>query len=518
MVFTLHPKDGWSAPIGGVAGRIGALICAIFALSGSAQALCTSEDLLPTRLILLHEGEASRARAETFLAPGLARARLKLTPRDISLPQPVPTDLADVAGVVTWFEAPLKAPTFTARWLASLEQACGTAVPRAVLGDPGAETGPLLAGAGLGDSLGFYLHDGSRQPVRRNWPALKAELIPPGIFAAYPSLPNAAADVSLLLPEAPLTLLRADPEAGELFVHSVYLGHLDDPGKVVAEVLRPFSAPVPDLATEGAVRLATITLDAEGWDLYAPNRTGTTLGPTAGDLAEALLALFPDLAVTIVEPENVTSESAAQLAALAERENITLVTATRRDGMLHMELAEGPVLMAPPQLPAAAPDLASDEPGVPILAPLRGESLWADPTGLHSLISTSLPDLPLHVRLAAADLLDFGARSAMQRALMRLGQPDIRVLDLDAFHAKRLGAERLRIARTGPRRFEIRERGTLQSLRLALPPGTDLDLGSSEGITEVIKADDALRLTMDPANPQPVVALTPCTADQSLSC
>ncbi|MDF1729349.1 MAG: hypothetical protein P1U53_16535 [Sulfitobacter sp.] len=469
-------------------------------------------------MILLHEGEESRSRALTRLTPGLTRAGLALAPRDISLPQPLPTELGDVAGVITWFEGPLRAPTFTARWLAGLEQTCGTALPRAVLGDPGSGSGPLVAGAGLGDAAGLNLHDGSTRPVQHNWPGPQVALIPAGLLTAYPSLPDAAAQVTLPLPEATLTLLRADPKAGELFIHGAYLGQLDDPGRVVADALRPFPVPLPDLASEGALRLATITLDARGWDRHAPNRTGTGLGPTAGDLAEALLAPFPNLAVTLIPPENATAESAAQIASLAEQDNITLMPATRDDGMLRLELSEGPVLIAPSQLPTVARDLGTGEPGLPLFAPLRGESNWADPTGLHALFSTPLPDLTLHLRLAASDLLDFGARAAAQRALTRLGQPDVRVLDLDTFHAKILGAENLRIARDGPRRFTIKDRGSLQGLRLALPPGTALDLAASDGITEVVQNDHAIRLTLDKGNSQPTIALTPCLAEQDQSC
>lgn len=70
----------------------------------------------------------------------------------------------------------------------------------------------------------------------------------------------------------------------------------------------------------------------------------------------------------------------------------------------------------------------------------------------------------------------------------------------------------VRLVATGPASWRVEDRGALQTLRFAVPEGTDVDPAASTGVLGSRRYGDQLYVALDPAVPTPVVALAPGAA------
>lgn len=141
-------------------------------------------------------------------------------------------------------------------------------------------------------------------------------------------------------------------------------------------------------------------------------------------------------------------------------------------------------------------------------------ALWADPLGLHSLTPwlawTDLPRrlVPYHVVIPAGAMLDPAARHAVTRALQTGRRPGYMPISGPQYAAIVAGYSTVRIVAQGSLRWDILDRGALQTFRFDAAEGLALDAAASRGVLGQGRHGPALYIALDPAVPDARIALT----------
>jgi len=355
--------------------------------------------------------------------------------------------------------------------------------------------------------------------------------------------------------------LAEDPRGGGLWIV--------DPFAVFDLFGGPDPWPVPDTTTLNNRRMFLATVTPENWLGRQSDGAVQTVGRPAHDLLdEQVMQPFADLPITLALDLDTLKPGTARAAADASRAAVRRMLARamvlpavwsgpsgpRRafgsasepgSGVLSagadlQSLIGAAVLAAiwAPDFALSEADLASVIPSLriaiasgpsragvpPPVAPNgpRGQVLaavgpatpqWADPSGLHSLgpwwAMTDTPRrlTPVHVVIPAGAMLDPAARYAAIRALQVGRGAGLIPVSSAQYQAIVSGFRAVRL-RPGPaNRWDILDRGGLQTFRVDDAEGLLVDLQQSRGVLGERRHGGALYIALDPAEPQPRIAL-----------
>ena len=355
--------------------------------------------------------------------------------------------------------------------------------------------------------------------------------------------------------------MAEDPRGGGLWIV--------DPFAVFGLLGGPDPWPVPDTTTLNNRRMFLATVTPENWLGRQSGGAAQTVGRPAHDLLdEQVMQPFADLPITLALDLDTLTPEAARAAADASRAAVLRMLArasvlpavwrgpaslrraadTASNGGASVLSAGadlqsliGAAVLAAVWAPGSVPsqsDLASvikslgiaptfgasrAEVPPPVMPNGAGEQVlaavgpvtpkWADPSGLHSLgpwwemTDTPRRLTPVHVVIPAGAMLNPAARYAAIRALQSGRGADLVAVSAAQYHAIVSGFQTVRLRPVAANRWDILDRGGLQTFRLDAAAGMQVDLPQSQGVLGQRRQGDALYVALDPAEPQPRIAL-----------
>ncbi|MBC7735926.1 MAG: hypothetical protein H7245_01590 [Candidatus Saccharibacteria bacterium] len=296
------------------------------------------------------------------------------------------------------------------------------------------------------------------------------------------------------------------PPAHDLLQQTVMQPFADLPLTLAIDMARlsPPAAPAaagPSLrAAQQMLQQPTVVLAA--WQTASDAAGNRTTAPPAGTVTKALsdIAALVGQAPRAVVWAPGSSPSTADLAAVTAGQ----LAAFGGGDSAGATLASLP----PPSVPRAG--------GVQVLFGGWGPTAaqWSDPLGLHSLAPwlawTDLPRrlVPYHVVIPAGAMLDPAARNAVTRALQTGRQAEYIPISGPHYAAIVAGFSTARIVTQGALRWDILDRGALQTLRFDDAQDVTLDAAASRGVLGQGRHGTALYIALDPAVPEARIALT----------
>ncbi len=599
MSKVLYPKGvvrGMSVRFGGkgLALLISALLVMTLVQPGKSTPFsCIGGTSVARDIVALYDSRVEATPAQTrlqrYAALPLHHLGYKLRFVDIATTLPQFTDVAEIAGIASWFDGTVARPESLADWLSDLDATCGAPLPQVALGHPGTATPPGRSGQAVLDRLGLLQMPGllaySGVDVRVNTPGLfgfEADPLPPsGLYDRFVAGAGAEALMQIETRSGPVVLASRTPHG--LYLHTAAALAEDGRGGAFW-IVDPFAAfatfgdtapwPVPDTTTLNNRRMFLATVTPQNWLSRQSGDAAQTVGPPAHDLLqEHVMQPFADLPLTLaidsasLAPPAARAAAGPSLRALQQmvRQPTVLLAVWRgatgtaaantkpaadavAKALSEIEALVGQapkaVVWAPGTSPAqselaagagaAIPAFGGGDSAGPTLASLPPPTvprsggdqvlfggwgptaaLWSDPLGLHSLTPwlswTDMPRrlVPYHVVIPAGAVLDPAARYAVIRALQVGRQADYIPVSGPQYHAIIAGFSTVRIQPRGALRWEILDRGALQTFRFDAAEGLLLDTRSSRGVLGEGRHGTALYIALDPAEPQPLIALAP---------
>lgn len=305
------------------------LLCFLVPQIGPATA-CEAEKAQTTaRTILgLYDGGRENSTADTrlhrLIELPLNHLGYRLRYLDVSrddLPQPVDPS---IAGVVSWFDAPLPDPERFAAWAASARSDCQDAISFIVLGESGlfSDRKPRTVEAdylhrlGLGwtarsillgdltdvSHTGLPLRGFESDFVFRpgRYASLRALTATDAALSVVPAGKQAGNRIDLIVQHHPNAYVHQSATLDADSRAEGYFWIMDPLAILGAALARDKQTPIADVTTLNGRRIYFETVGPEGWLAPAPARTfdeEPRLG--AENLATSLIMPFPDLPVTV---------------------------------------------------------------------------------------------------------------------------------------------------------------------------------------------------------------------------
>ena len=305
----------------------------MFALAGgpalAAPADCAEPPRMQEPRIILSVYDGSRelspreTRIHRFLEFPLNHLGYSLRYIDIAEASPQALAAEDVAGLVSWFDAPLPPGTGFFEWAAQLRQDCGGGVRQIAFGDPGLpESGTVTpVQAAYLDNLGLRLQGGDRiagalasvSAADDAMIGLETDFtIEPGRYRGFRQTGSGRSFLRIRFgsdgdsPETDLVVIG--PRGG--YVHQSAAVIFDprlpgalwclDPFAFFEAVLGPRQGPVPDVTTLVGRRLYFSTVGSDGWLTPMPARQFDEEPKLGAEmLLDHLIQPFADLPATV---------------------------------------------------------------------------------------------------------------------------------------------------------------------------------------------------------------------------
>ena len=578
---------------------ISAFLCVTSAQPGlSAPFSCVGSTSIPRDIVALYDSRLESAPAQTrlqrYAALPLHHLGYELRFVDIATTLPQFRDVAQIAGIASWFDATVARPDLLADWLSDLDASCGAPLPQVAFGHPGTATPTSLSGQTVLAKLGLLQMPGliaySGVNVTVDDQALfgfEADPLPPsGLYDHF--VANAGAETLMQIETrfGPVVLASRTPHG--LYLHGTAALAEDGRGGAFW-IVDPFAAfatfgdtaqwPVPDTTTLNNRRLFLATVTPQNWLSRQSGDAAQTVGPPAHDLLQQnVMQPFADLPLTLaidmasLAPPAAPAAAGPSVRALQQmiQQPTVLLAAWQgasdtpsRDAAaanakppadtLTKALSEIEALVGQrPQAVVWAPGTNPSQTDLDVVAGVNipafggGDSagatlaslpsptvprsggaqvlfggwgptaaLWSDPLGLHSLTPwlawTDMPRrlVPYHVVVSAGAMLDPAARYAVTRALQVGRQPGYIPVSGTHYDAIIAGFSTVHIRPQGALRWDILDRGALQTFRFDAAEELMLDPEASRGVLGEGRHGTALYIALDPAEPRPRIALVP---------
>jgi hypothetical protein len=115
---------------------------------------------------------------------------------------------------------------------------------------------------------------------------------------------------------------------------------------------------------------------------------------------------------------------------------------------------------------------------------------------------------PFHLSYSAGTAVQFGTRSAIGR-MKRLASESAEIIPLTAaqYVSAVEGFETVRFKKTGPGRWSLSERGSLQTIRIDDNSSYSVDLSASEGVIGARRINSSLYISLDPETSNVLIAV-----------
>jgi hypothetical protein len=504
----------------------------------------SAEQLVKRRILALFDGsreeKAAVTRIHRFAELPLTHLGYVVEYRDVREPLPPVDAMADYAGVVSWFDAPMVAGERYLIWAAHVSNV-GT--PFAVLGDPGIAVTPRTLPA-----LNLFLGTlGLRHTGRVVAPARGSRLgridralvgfecEPDPVLPDYAVVEPVADDIHVgleieppaLIARRPVPVVAVSRRGGFAainfeFCHAIGKYEISrwliDPFAFFSAVFDDGIVPRPDVTTVSGRRGFVARIAGEGWSSASEVERYRAAKVLAGTVVlDELVRPLPDLPVTL-------DVSDADVGGRARRVEEAKAT---RDEALHLGLVSAPidrvVTAGRSRFDWRAPSIA----GLPTLTvPDRRRAILlpasderpdpggrAPQVGFDGLAETyAWTEEP---RRLAPIILNYRAHAGRDPALLRavrallseLQRQPLAPVSLASYAAMIDGFSTTEIVKIEPDAWRVARRGELQTVRFDAASGFAVDLARSVGVIGSARHGSSLYVALDPQVEGAVVAL-----------
>lgn len=520
-----HPKDGASTNF-----WLGLMSCVYFwVIPSILSAACLGSEALPKYVIALIDGrkepDQENGRIARYLDAALARHGLLPIYIDVSRPLPDALPLANVAGVLSWFDGMVPNQPGLSVWLNTQSDRCGSTLPEVMIGNPGGDA--LWARLDTHETDVAILHDGTRARLETapEWFQSKERItVPPGRLIA-PVVPDYAAPLAVLDgTDGTRRALGFQIENRTWLSDRAAVVHdpggsgrwLANPDRIVEAFTGHGPRPVPDLSVFQGRRIALTILLADGWGQRTAASVQSSLGTPAYEFAKEILGSdgavmtfgWPD---PKIQPELEDRAAFAAGVAFAGKPHVSPVPISTSANAINFQAS------FPLRLSRSEDGTANATPRIipPTLPILEGEPGFGDGSGLHTrnaaVAKSNIPwpSGPDTLLMRADDLLDFSAREAIKEARQVHSSSTRNAMDVPRYAAWLDGAASTRLVPRTSTTWDVRDRGNLDTMRVDRAEKWALDLPKSEGVLGARRIGDALFVTLDPEHDAPLLALTP---------
>jgi hypothetical protein len=525
--------------VGGIAVALWLVLTAAFA-----------EEPVKRRILGMFDGsreaDAAVTRIHRFAELPLAHLGYVVEYHDVREPLPPVETMADFAGVVSWFDAPMAAGERYLVWAAHVANA-GT--PFAVLGDPGVAVTPrtllalnlFLAPLGLRHTgLVVAPARGSRVgTIDRTLVGFECE--PDPMLPDYAVMETLADDIRLGLEivAPPLLAKRAVPvvavsRRGGYAALNYEFCHANAKYEVGRWLIDPFAffstvfddgvVPRPDVSTVSGRRAFVARIGGEGWSASSEVERYRSAKALAGAVVlDELVRPFPDLPATIdvseadlagrstriEEAKTIRDEAIALGIAMAPGRRVVTSGASRFDW--RAPSISGLHTLTEPDGRRAVVLPASDE---------RPDAGGRRPqVGFEGLIETyTRTDVP---RRLLPVLLNYRAHAGRDPALLRgmrgvlseLQRKSLAPLALSTYAAAVDGFATTEIVKVEATTWRVSRRGASQTVRFDTAADIMVDLRRSVGVIGSTRHGTSLYVTLDPDVEDALIALSPVLSE-----
>jgi len=521
-------------------GILSALVSAVWLTVAAAVA----EQPVKRRVLAMFDGsreaQAGVTRIHRFAELPLTHLGYVVDYRDVREPLPPVEAMADYAGVVSWFDAPLSTGETYLVWAAHVVH---SGIPFAVLGDTGVAVTPRTLPA-----LNLFLsHLGLRHtglvvsPTRGSRVGQLDRLLvgfecePDAVLPDFAIVEKITDDIrtGLKIETPPSMARRAVPVVAVSrrggyaalnyeFCHATAkfeIGRwLIDPFAFFSAMLDGGAVPRPDLTTVSGRRLFVARIGGEGWSAPSEVERYRVAKALAGSVVlDELVRPFPDLPVTIdvSDGDLVGRPTRIDEARAARDEALALGLAAAPSGRV-VTSGSSRFDWRSPTVTGLHPFRMPDG-GREIILPASDERPDAGGRRPHvgfdgaieTFVSTDEPRRLLPI------LLNYRAHAGRDPALLRgvrgvltdLRSKPLAPVSLEGYAAMVDGFSSTEIVRIEPQTWRVSRRGALQTIRFDEASEQAVDLARSVGVLGSTRHGGSLYVALDPQTETAVVAL-----------